>query len=79
MKHLLKKLAYPEYRKQYWGICAGCGRRVPLVELQPDPKVRDAVRRYISGEKLDFSGSNLDESFCKECFSKRFGAKEGTR
>ena len=73
MSNFLKRILYPEYRKEYKGFCSDCGRAFPLVELQPDPLVREAIRRYISGGTLDFKNAHLDDCYCPECYAKRFG------
>ena len=46
------------------GYCSDCGRVFPLVELQPDPLVRETIKRYISGGTLDFKNSHLDGYYC---------------
>lgn len=72
MPNFLKKILYPEYRKAYKGFCSDCGGLFPLVELQPDPLVRDAIKRYISTGTLDFENAHLDDCYCPTCYAKRF-------
>ena len=79
MKNLIKPIIYPEYRKQYQGFCSGCGKKFPLVEMKPAPEVRDAIRKFVEGGELDFTGKDIDACYCPECFAARFGSKGGQR
>ena len=79
MKNHIKPLFYPEYRKQYQGFCSVCGKQFPLVEMQPAPEAREAIRKFVEGGELDFAGKDIDASYCPECFAKRFGSKGGRR